>query len=215
MNRTYISAAVVALVGIALAAASLLQPDAVGLIGLVLASAAMPTAVLLVVIGKLGRKVPVVALISGGTLAVGMSLAGYAIVGGAAYFVLGDFAEWLVDSGDGLIDADLMRSIRDPWMILLAIDLIVLAPLIEEFSKAVGARLARPSDRTSAVLAGVSAGVGFAWSRMTTAAKLVSGSPSWRTSCTPREASLISEGGRWWPSFGCSARRFTLLRLDS
>lgn len=162
MNRTYISAAVVALVGIALAAASLLQPDAVGFIGLVLASAAMPTAVLLVVIGKLGRKVPVVALISGGTLAVGMSLAGYAIVGGAAYFVLGDFAEWLVDSGDGLIDADLMRSIRDPWMILLAIDLIVLAPLIEEFSKAVGARLARPSDRKSAVLAGVSAGVGFA-----------------------------------------------------
>jgi len=162
MNRTYISAAVVALVGIALAAASVLQPDSVGFIGLVLASAAMPTAVLLVVIGKLGRKVPVVALISGGTLAIGMSLAGYALVGGAAYFVLGDFAEWLVGSAGGVLDVELMRTLRDPWMILFAIDLVVLAPLIEEFSKAVSARLSKPSDRASAVLAGVSAGVGFA-----------------------------------------------------
>jgi RsiW-degrading membrane proteinase PrsW (M82 family) len=162
MNRTYISAAVVALVGIALAVASLLQPDSVGFVGLVLASAAMPTAVLLVVIGKLGRKVPVVALISGGTLAIGMSLAGYALVGGAAYFLLGDFADWLVGSADGVLDVDLMRTLRNPWMILFAIDVIVLAPLIEEFSKAVSARLARPSDRAFAVLAGVSAGVGFA-----------------------------------------------------
>ena len=162
MNRTYISAAVVALVGIALAVASVLQPSPIGFAGLVLASAAMPTAVFLVVIGKLGRKVPVVALISGGTLAIGMSLAGYALVGGAAYFALGDFAEWIVDSADGVLDVDLMRTLRSPWMILLAIDLIVLAPLVEEFSKAVSARLARPSDRASAVMAGVSAGVGFA-----------------------------------------------------
>lgn len=162
MNRAYISAVGIALFGVALAAASMFQPDSVGLIGLILASAAVPVAVLLVVIGKLGRRVPVIALVSGGTLAIGMSLAGYALVGSAAYFVLGGFAEWLVDSADGVLDADLAETLRRPWMILFVIELVVVAPLIEEFSKAVSARLSKPSDRASAVLAGVSAGVGFA-----------------------------------------------------
>jgi len=162
VNRSYITAAAIALLGIGVAAASVVGSDTVGPIGLVLASAAMPVAVLLVVLGKLGRKVPAVALVSGGTLAIGMSLAGYALVGGTAYFVLGGFAEWLAESADGAIDTDLMSVLTDPWMILVAINVVVLAPLIEEFSKAVSARLARPTDRTSAVLAGVSAGVGFA-----------------------------------------------------
>lgn len=162
MNRAYISAAGIALFGVTLAVASVFQPDSVGLIGLILASAAVPVAVLLVVVGKLGRRVPVIALVSGGTLAVGMSLVGYALVGGAAYFVLGEFAEWLVDGADGVLDADLAETLRRPWMILFAIELVVVAPLIEEFSKAVSARLSKPSDRASAVLAGVSAGVGFA-----------------------------------------------------
>ncbi len=162
MNRTYISAAIVALVGTALAAASVFQPAAVGYVGLILASAAVPVAVFLVVLEKLGGKVPVASLVSGGTLAVGVSLVGFAIVGGAAYFVLGDFAQWLVDSADGVLDEDLITTLRDPWMIILAIDVVLLAPLIEEFSKAVSARLSSPSDRASAVLAGVAAGVGFA-----------------------------------------------------
>jgi len=162
MNRSYISAAGIALLGVGVAAVSVMGPDAVGFIGLVLVSAAMPVAVLLAVLGKLRRKVPAVALVSGGTLAIGMSLAGYALVGGTAYFVLGGFAEWLADSVDGAIDTDLMSVLTDPWMILVAIEMVVLAPLIEEFSKAVSARLTRPTDRISALLAGVSAGVGFA-----------------------------------------------------
>jgi hypothetical protein len=47
-------------------------------------------------------------------------------------------------------------------MIVFAIEVIFLAPLVEEFSKAVSARLSRPFDRKSALLAGVAAGVGFA-----------------------------------------------------
>ena len=52
MNRAYISAAGIALFGVTLAVASVFQPDSVGLIGLILASAAVPVAVLLVVVGK-------------------------------------------------------------------------------------------------------------------------------------------------------------------
>jgi RsiW-degrading membrane proteinase PrsW (M82 family) len=162
MNRKYISAGIMALIGIALAATSIVLPYSVGFGGLVLASAAVPSAVLLVVVGRLDRKVPVAALIAGGTLAVAMSLIGYALLGGVVYFFVGGFGEWLVGNGDGVLDTDLMETLRDPWMIIFAIEVIVLAPLVEEFSKAISARLSKPFDRKSALLAGVAAGVGFA-----------------------------------------------------
>jgi RsiW-degrading membrane proteinase PrsW (M82 family) len=162
MIRNYISAATVALIGVATAAVSILVPDSVGFGGLVLASAAVPVAVLLVVVGRLGRNVPVAALVAGGTLGIAMSLIGYVLVGGVVYFVLGGFTEWLIDTGDGILDANLIETLRDPWMILFAIELVILAPLVEEFAKAVSGRLSRPFDRQSAFLAGVSAGVGFA-----------------------------------------------------
>lgn len=162
MIRSYISAAVVALFGIAIAVASVFQPNEVGLVGLLLASAAVPVAVLLAVRGKLDQRIRLAAFVMGGTLAVGMSLVGYLLLGSAGYAIFGGFAEWLVDSADGVLNADLVETLRAPWMIVLAVEVVVLAPLIEEFSKGLSARLSRPSDRASAVMAGVSAGVGFA-----------------------------------------------------
>jgi RsiW-degrading membrane proteinase PrsW (M82 family) len=162
MNRRYISAAAIALIGVALAAVSVVVPDSIGFGGLVFASAAVPVAVLLVVLGRLERKVPVAALVAGGSLAIVISLIGYTVVAGAAYFVIGGFADWFINSADGLLNADLMETIRDPWMIFFAVDLVILAPLVEEFAKAISSRLSRPFDRKSAFLTGVSAGVGFA-----------------------------------------------------
>ena len=162
MNRNYITAAIVALTGVAFASMSVIAPEAIGFGGLVLASASVPVAVLLVVVGRLERPIPAAALIAGGTLAVAVALLGYALLGGAMYFAIGGFAEWLVQSGDGALDADLMETLRDPWMIVFAIDVIILAPLIEEFAKALSSRLSRPFDRKSAFMTGAAAGVGFA-----------------------------------------------------
>jgi RsiW-degrading membrane proteinase PrsW (M82 family) len=162
MNRYYFSAAAIALIGVGLAVVSVVAPGAIPFSGLVLASAAVPAAVLLTAVGRLECKVPVAALVAGGTVAIAMSVIGYAVVGGAVYFVVGDFAEWLLHNSDGFVDDELIRTIRDPWMIFFAIDLVILAPLVEEFAKAVSGRLSRPFDRKSAFIAGIAAGVGFA-----------------------------------------------------
>jgi RsiW-degrading membrane proteinase PrsW (M82 family) len=162
MNRNYLTAAAVTLIGVAFVVVSLVSPDTLGFGALVIASAAVPAAVLILTVGRLGRGVPVAALIAGGTLAIAISLVGYALLGGAVYFILGGFAEWLVNSGDGVLDADLMKTLRDPWMVFIAIEVVVLAPVIEEFAKAVSSRLSKPFDRKSALMTGVAAGVGFA-----------------------------------------------------
>jgi RsiW-degrading membrane proteinase PrsW (M82 family) len=162
MNRKYLVAAFVSLGGVAIAAVSVLMPVSVGFAGLVLASAALPAAVLLVAVAKLDRPVPLVALVAGGTLAIAMSLIGYALLAAGTYLILGSFAEWAIKASGGILDAELMETVRDPWMIVFAIDVIVLAPLVEEFAKAISGRLSRPFDRKSALLAGIAAGVGFA-----------------------------------------------------
>lgn len=162
MRPRYISAALVALAGVAFATVSVVVPDSIGVAGLVLAAAAVPSAALLVAMERLKVTLPVGALIAGGTIAIGITLVGHALVGGGVYFVLGGFAEWLIDGADGALDAELMDTLSDPWMIFIAIEVIVLAPLIEEFAKAVSARISRPHDRKSAFMAGAAAGVGFA-----------------------------------------------------
>lgn len=162
MNRNYRLAAIVALTGLALAVVSIMAPESVGFGGMVLASASVPVAILLIAAGRLERTIPVAALIAGGTLAVAITLLGYALVGGATYFIVGGFAEWLVGNGDATLDAELMETLRDPWMIIFAVDVIILAPLIEEFAKGLSSRLSRPFDRKSAFMAGAAAGVGFA-----------------------------------------------------
>jgi RsiW-degrading membrane proteinase PrsW (M82 family) len=220
MNRKYIAAGVMALIGIALAATSIVLPESVGFGGLVLASTAVPAAVLLVVVGRLDRKVPVAALIAGGTLAVAMSLIGYALLGGAVYFFAGGFGEWLVSNGEGVLDTDLMETLRNPWMIIFAIEVIVLAPLVEEFSKAISARLSKPFDRKSALLAGVATGVGFAVIEniaYATGGFFVEG--GWETvvlvrmlgsAVHPVAAGLVSLG--WW-EFRTQADRGSAVRL--
>lgn len=162
MNRTYLSAGAVALLGVVLAVASIARPDSVGFAGLMLAATAVPAAIMLVMVERLDSKVPVAALVAGGTLAIAISVIGYALVGGIAYFVLGGFAGWLLDSSDGVLDTALMETLRDPWMIVLVIQVVVLAPLIEEFAKVVSSLFSRPHDRVSAMMAGAAAGVGFA-----------------------------------------------------
>ena len=220
MTRRYIYAGLLALAGVALAIVSITLPFAVGFGGLVVASASVPLAVLLVATGRLDHTVPFAALVAGGTLAIALSLIGYALLGAATYLIVGGSADWLIESGSQVLDADLMSVLRDPWMILFAIDIILLAPVVEEFAKAVSSRFSRPFDRKSALLTGVAAGIGFAIvENVAYATGGFYSSGGWETvilvrmlgsAVHPVAAGLVSLG--WW-EFRTSAGRGGALRL--
>jgi hypothetical protein len=52
--------------------------------------------------------------------------------------------------------------VGSPWVSLLFVQLVLVAPLVEEVGKAAGAAVFRPKDRRHAFMAGVAAGAGFA-----------------------------------------------------
>ncbi|NHZ71272.1 MAG: PrsW family intramembrane metalloprotease, partial [Proteobacteria bacterium] len=64
--------------------------------------------------------------------------------------------DWIERSG-----VDLGRSI-EPWVLALLVELAILAPLIEEFTKPLAAIVAKPKTRRDAFLFGAAAGIGFA-----------------------------------------------------
>jgi RsiW-degrading membrane proteinase PrsW (M82 family) len=130
---------------------------------LLVAAAAAPMAVLLAVVGRTGGWLPGRAIVGGGVIGPVVALAGHAVVFAfAAAFILGfrESGRALLDSLR--IDPRLTEILSSPWVLLLLVDLVVVAPLTEETGKALGAGLARPATRRDAFVSGVAAGAGFA-----------------------------------------------------
>lgn len=130
---------------------------------LLLAAAAAPLTVLFAVWGRLGTRFPGPAVAGGAVIGPLVALASHTLVAAfAAAFLLG-----FADSGRRLLDSlrldpRLTTVLASPWVLLLLVELVVVAPLTEEAGKALGARLFRPSSRKEAFVSGVAAGAGFA-----------------------------------------------------
>jgi RsiW-degrading membrane proteinase PrsW (M82 family) len=130
---------------------------------LLIGSSAIPVAALMVVAGRLQATPPLPSLVGGGTVGVLISVIGHASVFGFAYVFFLGFAEAAVEAMEVLrIDPRFTEVAGSPWTILLLIEMALVAPLVEEVGKAVGASVFRPSDRRGAFMAGVAAGTGFA-----------------------------------------------------
>lgn len=162
MNPRYRQALVAAVGGIAATLWALGDPGS-PTIALVIGSAAIPLAALLLVAGRLQADPPLSATVGGGTIGVGIAVLGHLIVFGFAYAFFLGFAEAAVQLLEvWRVDPRFTSVAGSPWTILLLIELALVAPLIEEVGKAVGASVFRPADRQSAFIAGVAAGTGFA-----------------------------------------------------
>lgn len=160
MSR-YRTAAVVAAFGLIIFFLALF--GSVGFGGLVLGSAAIPLAVLLLVSTRLEADPPFPALFGGATIGPAIAILSHGIVLAFGYFFFLGFAEEATTLLDRLrVDPELTSAFSSPWMVLLMVELAVVAPLTEEAGKALGARLFNIVDRRSAFLAGVAAGTGFA-----------------------------------------------------
>ncbi|MGA3185105.1 MAG: PrsW family glutamic-type intramembrane protease [Candidatus Dormibacteria bacterium] len=133
-----------------------------GALALLCASAA-PLAVGAALCARLGRPFPGRALILGGGLGVLVALLTAPLAGGfVALFVqgFGTGAHQLIRSLQ--LDPRLTTVLGSPWVLVLLITLVAVAPLTEEAGKALGAGLAGPASREEAFLFGAWAGVGFA-----------------------------------------------------
>jgi RsiW-degrading membrane proteinase PrsW (M82 family) len=162
MNRRYRMALSVAGIGIAAMVWAISVPGPSTLV-LVVGSAAIPVAALLVVAGRLRAVPPLSSLMGGAVVGVLIAVAGHAIVFGFAYAFFLGFAEAAVEAMETLrVDPKFIEVAGSPWTILLFIELALVAPLVEEVGKAVGASVFRPSDRRGAFMTGVAAGTGFA-----------------------------------------------------
>lgn len=158
--RLALSAGVVglALIGWVLVAGKDAPPMA-----LVMAAAVAPIAVLGAAWGRLGLSFPWRALLIGAVVGPSVALLTQPVVAAFAVAFLLGFGE----SGRQLLDslqADprLTTVLASPWVLLLLIEVVTVAPLTEEFGKALSARWAGPKSRREAFLFGVAAGVGFA-----------------------------------------------------
>jgi RsiW-degrading membrane proteinase PrsW (M82 family) len=153
------------LAAVAVAVWAVLVPGAASSLALVVAAAVAPIGVALAVGRRLGSTGVEIRAAAGGAI-VGpvVAIASHALVGAfATAFILG-FAE----AGEELLEAlgadpslgDLLAS---PWVVLLMVEAVVVAPLTEEAGKALGASwFGRPTTRRQAFTAGVAAGAGFA-----------------------------------------------------
>ena len=95
-------------------------------------------------LGLGGVAVPVIVIIAGTVLFVPLLMLAEVVM------------DWIERSG-----VDLGRSI-EPWVLALLVELAILAPLIEEFTKPLAAIVAKPKTRRDAFLFGAAAGIGFA-----------------------------------------------------
>lgn len=162
MSRRYWLAAALALAGLTTPIWSVSATGPSG-VAMILGSVALPVAVVLVVAGRLGARLPLSAGVGGAIGGTMVALLSHALVFAFAYFFFLGFADAVVDLLDALrIDPRLVAAAGSPWTALLFIEVVVVAPLTEEFGKAVGASLFRPTDRRTALMAGVTAGAGFA-----------------------------------------------------
>lgn len=162
MRQRYWLAAIFAVAGLAASIWGLVSSGRSGL-AMIVASVAMPAAVMLLVAGRLEVSLPLSAAAGGAFGGAVVALLSHAVVFGFAYLFFLGFAEAAVDLLDVLrVDPRFVAAAGSPWALLLFIEVVVVAPLTEEVGKAVGATVFRPTDRHTAFMSGVAAGAGFA-----------------------------------------------------
>jgi RsiW-degrading membrane proteinase PrsW (M82 family) len=163
IRHPYFLAVIAGVVGAALICWVLVAGQDAPPFALLAAAAVAPMAVLGVVWGRLGSAFPLKPLLIGAVVGPLVAILTYPVVAAFAFAFLYSFAE----SGRHLVeslraDPRLVSVLASPWVILLLIEVVSVAPLTEEFGKALGAAWARPRTRHEAFLFGVAAGVGFA-----------------------------------------------------
>lgn len=163
MRPRYWQAAAALALGLASILWSIFGGGSLAGLGLLVGAAAAPAAVLLFLAGRLDRPIPINAAIGGGTIGVAIALVGHGLVIAFAYFFFLGFADAAVSVLEAFrLDPELTAIIDSPWVVLAFFAMVLVAPFVEEFGKAIGARLAKIQDRRGAFLAGVAGGVGFA-----------------------------------------------------
>jgi len=161
MRQHYWLAAFLALAGLAASIWGLISSQS-GM-AMILGSVAIPTAVMLLVAGRLEARPPLSAAVGGAFGGAVVALLSHAVVFAFAYLFFLGFAEAAVDLLHVLrVDPRFVAAAGSPWALLLFIEVVIVAPMTEEVGKAVGASVFRPTDRRSAFMAGVAAGAGFA-----------------------------------------------------
>ena len=160
MNAWYQRSWLAVAVAVISAAWIVISPTSAGPILVILASGSVPLAVLFAVAGRIQQPPAAGAVLGGATIGVGVALASHAVVFAFAYFFFLGFADAGVAALDALrIDPKFTSVLGSPWVLLALIQLALVAPITEEFGKALGASFARPDSRQEALLAGVAAGV--------------------------------------------------------
>jgi RsiW-degrading membrane proteinase PrsW (M82 family) len=163
MKPRYRQALVALFVGVAAVIWGVVGAPPSSALALFAGSAAFPIAVLLAVSGRLGADPPMGSLIGGGMIGPLVAVLSHFFVFGFAYvFFLGFAQAATAILGTLRIDPALVDLAGSPWMLLLFFEMVLVAPFTEEIGKAAGAWVQRPTKRTSAFMAGVAAGVGFA-----------------------------------------------------
>ncbi len=163
MNRWYRLAVASLVLGIGAIVWSILAGTEPPPATLFVAAAASPLAVLFGVLGRMGGRLPTPALIGGAILGPVVAVVGHAAVFAfAAAFLLGFLEAGRTLLEELRVDPQITEILASPWLLLVLVDVSVVAPLTEETGKALGARLARPTSREDAFLAGVAAGAAFA-----------------------------------------------------
>lgn len=163
MKRPYLLALVAGALGIAAVGWALVVGLETAPIALFVAAAAAPFAVLAAVWGRVGGNFPWRPLLLGAFIGPLVAILAHPLVAAFAVAFLLGFA----DSGRHLVEAlradpRLTTALASPWVLLFLIELATVAPITEEFAKAIGAVISRPKSRREAFLFGVAAGVAFA-----------------------------------------------------
>jgi RsiW-degrading membrane proteinase PrsW (M82 family) len=163
MRRPYWLGLLFGAMGLAAVVWSGLDTRSTAAIGLFVAAAGLPLAVMFAMSGRTNSPIPVGSLVAGGTLGPLTAVLGHVFVFAFAYAFFLGFAEAAVSLLDTFrIDPTLVDLAGSPWTLLLFFEVVVFAPFVEELGKGVAGWVRRPQTRSEAFMAGVAAGVGFA-----------------------------------------------------
>lgn len=163
MRSVYWQALWAGAVGLAALVWGFLDTTTLGVVGLLLASAGLPLAVLFAISGRTRTPIPIDSLIAGGTLGPIAAVLGHGFVFVFAYAFFLGFADAAVSVIETIrIDPALVDVAGSRWTLLLLFELVLFAPFVEEIGKGLAGWIRRPRTRAEAFMAGVAAGVGFA-----------------------------------------------------
>lgn len=165
MNRRMASAAVVAFVTLGAIVAAISAGTA-ALVTLVVIAVGFPTAILLLALSLAdpdGTSRPWLSFIMGATIIPILVVASSGLITAVAMLVLSPLSDtgWSVLESLGG-DQDLIQTFGTTWVILFLVELAIVAPIVEETWKPLGAIVRRPSSRVEAFSYGMAAGAGFA-----------------------------------------------------